>query len=122
MATSKDFNAKNAIAELKKLGKASEIAAFVEGEDRTSVLNAAKKLADDLAAPAPEPVGKKPAPMQVNEKLADPTKVMAAYDQLINELAKTEAAQRQKKKPYRVYFVHRKRAEVMRLNFKKSMR
>jgi len=41
---------------------------------------------------------------------------------LIKQLADTEAAQRRKGKPYRIYFVHRKRAELMKMNFKKSLR
>lgn len=66
---------------------------------------------------------KPPAIKQVNNpKNADPATCLKAYDALIDELAKTEAKQRIAKKPFRIFFIHRKRAEVMRQNLIKSMR
>jgi len=79
-----------------------------------------KKAAPKKAAPKKEKE-EKPS-IKVNEKLADPSVILKSYEQLIDNLAAVEAAQRMKNKPYRIYFVHRKRAEVMKLNFIKSMR
>ena len=61
-------------------------------------------------------------PMTINPKLANPDSILKKYDELIDQLAKVESAQRNKSKPYRIYFVHRKRMEVMKMNFIKSMR
>ncbi len=124
MATSKDFNAKNAIAEIKKLVTAAEVNAFVENEERKSVLNAAQAVLDAPSeTPAEAPAKKGPAiPQKRNVKMGDPAECLKAYDALILVLAKTEAKQRIAKKPARIYFIHRRRAEVMRLNMIKSMR
>ena len=80
----------------------------------------AKKSAPKKAAPKKEEKPKES--IKVNEKLADPSIILKSYEELIDNLAKVEAAQKMKQKPYRIYFVHRKRAEVMKLNFIKSMR
>lgn len=81
----------------------------------------AKKVATKKVVESEKKVVQKKG-IVINKKLANPESILIAYDQLINQLAKAEAAQRLKNKPYRIYFVHRKRAEVMRLNFVKSMR
>ena len=111
---STDFNAKDAIKTLKEMSDAEEVQAFIEGEERKSVLDAAGKVEDESASEKVE--------VKVNPKLADPQNILVMYDNLIDELAKVEAAQRVKNKPYRIYFIHRKRMEVMRMNFVKSMR
>jgi hypothetical protein len=111
---STDFNAKDAIKEIKEMTSAEEVQAFIEGEERKSVLDAAEKVEE----PAPE----KKVEYNMNPKLADPGVILEMYDDLIDELAKVEAAQRLKKKPYRLYFTHRKKLEVMRMSFLKSMR
>lgn len=84
----------------------------------------ARKAAPKASAKRPSPAeeAKPVEEVQVNPKLADPHEILAMYDRLIDELAKTEARQRIAKKPHRIYFVHRKKIEVMRMNFKKSIR
>lgn len=59
---------------------------------------------------------------KMNPKMADPVVILQGYDELIQKLAAVEASQKTKNKPYRIYFVHRKRLEVMKINFIKSMR
>ena len=70
------------------------------------------------AAPSVIPSSK----VKVGSKMADPTVILDAYDSLLKILKQVENEQRLIGKPYRIYFVHRKRAEVMRQNFVKSMR
>lgn len=60
--------------------------------------------------------------IEMNAKMANPDKVLKKYDELIATLAEVESDQRNKKKPYRIYFIHRNRMEVMKMNFIKSMR
>jgi len=79
----------------------------------------AAKKAPVKKAPVKAPEKKK---IEMNQKMADPDSILNAYDNLIDQLAKVEASQRLKSKPFRIYFVHRKRMEVMKLNFIKSMR
>jgi hypothetical protein len=70
----------------------------------------------------PEPEVKREVPIVLNAKMANPESILEKYDDLINKLAEVEAQQRLKNKPYRIYFVHRKRMEVMKMNFIKSLR
>lgn len=60
--------------------------------------------------------------IKYSPKLGDPQVVVDAYDTLIETLANMEVQQRNASKPYRIYFAHRRRAEVLRLNFIKSLR
>ena len=112
-----DFNAKDAIKELKDIA-VEDIKAFIEGDERASV----QKAAESLLEPKEEKPEKAKVIPGVNPKLADPEKILKKYDDLIESLAQVEAAQRIKKKPFRIYFIHRKRLEVMKLNFVKQMR
>lgn len=83
------------------------------------------KAAPKVAAKAKAVSKPKPKPKQeieMNPKMADPQSILEAYDLLIKQLARVESAQRNAKKPHRIYFVHRKRMEVMKMNFIKSMR
>ena len=114
---SKDYNAKDAIKELKGMD-VEAIPGFIEGDERASV----NKAAEEIIGKDEEVVEVKKATPGVNPKLADPESILKKYDELIDELAKVEASQRMKKKPFRIYFIHRKRMEVMRINFIKSMR
>lgn len=68
----------------------------------------------------PEPA--KERQYEINAKLANPQSILKKYDELIDQLAKVESSQRNKSKPYRIYFIHRKKMEVMKMNFIKSMR
>lgn len=70
----------------------------------------------------PQPEKKRELKIEMNAKLANPGTILKKYDELIDQLAKVESAQRNKNKPYRIYFMHRKRMEVMKMNFIKSMR
>jgi len=65
---------------------------------------------------------KREVPVVLNAKMANPESILEKYDELIEKLADVEAQQRAKSKPFRIYFVHRKRMEVMKMNFIKSMR
>lgn len=78
-------------------------------------------MATKKAAPKAKKT-ERPTTLNMNAKLADPTQIIKDYDKLIGDLAKMELSQRQKSKPYRIYFVHRQRAEVMKMNFVKSLR
>ena len=86
------------------------------------------KKAATKAAPKTE-AAKKPTPAPTrqpiaarNPKLANPDTILKKYDELIDQLAKVESAQRNKSKPFRIYFVHRRKIEVLKMNFIKSMR
>ena len=81
-----------------------------------------KESPKSAAKPAAKKVEKKRGTFEMNPKLANPDSILKSYEGLINQLAKVEADQRIKGKPYRIYFVHRKRIEVMKMNFIKSMR
>jgi len=92
---------------------------FIKNETKSEPNVAPKKK----AAPKKKPVQvSKRVETSTNDKLPDPSMILSTYDLLIKQLADTEAAQRRKGKPYRIYFVHRKRAELMKMNFKKSLR
>ena len=77
---------------------------------------AAPKATETKAAPTRQPVAAR------NPKLANPDSILKKYDDLIDQLAKVESAQRNIQKPFRIYFVHRRKIEVMKMNFIKSMR
>jgi len=88
-------------------------------------------MAEKKSAAKKKPVAKKTVKAEkkverekapVNPKMADPDIILDGYDELIKKLSEVEAEQRRKSKPYRIYFVHRKRLEVMKINFIKSMR
>jgi hypothetical protein len=79
-----------------------------------------KKAAPKAERPAPEK--KRELKPEINAKLANPDLILKKYDDLIDTLAKVESQQRNSGKPYRIYFMHRKRMEVMKMNFIKSMR
>ena len=65
---------------------------------------------------------KKVEAIERNPKLADPGAILKKYDELKDQLARVESAQRNAGKPYRIYFIHRRKIEVMKMNFIKSMR
>ena len=60
--------------------------------------------------------------IKVNEKLPDPQDILRDYDHLIDKLKKVESLQKAKNKPYRLYFIHRRKVEVLRINFVMSLR
>jgi len=72
--------------------------------------------------PAEEKVVQKKAPIQQNEKLADPSAILRTYDLLIKQLKEAEKAQRLKNKPFRIYFIHKHKVEVLKQNFIKMSR
>ena len=80
-----------------------------------------KKAAPEKAT-RPVPEKKREFKIEMNAKLANPEGILKSYDQLIDKLAEAESAQRNIGKPYRIYFTHRKRMQVMKMNFVKSMR
>ena len=77
---------------------------------------ASPKATATKAAPTRQPTTSR------NPKLANPDSILKRYDDLIDQLAKVESSQRNIQKPFRIYFVHRRKIEVMKMNFIKSMR
>lgn len=82
----------------------------------------AKVDVPEVKATRPVPEKKRELKIEMNAKLANPEGILKSYDQLIDKLAEAESAQRNIGKPYRIYFTHRKRMQVMKMNFIKSMR
>lgn len=96
----------------------SKNTAFIKAElDERKAAKATEKVAEKKE----EPKVKESPKLNVSEKLGDPSTIIRTYDLLIKQLSDMEVQQRQKNKPYRIYFVHRHRVEVMRLNFIKSI-
>lgn len=118
-----------AMLKKKAYGKAeAALAEFPDGAIKEKFIADIAKAREKAAADKLEKEGQQPAASRAkattpdHPKLPDNADILKMYDKLIDGLASMEAKQRQVNKPYRMYFVHRKKAEVMRLNFTKSFR
>lgn len=122
IAEAKALLAKKAYSKAEKI-----ILALDDSPLRTELLDMVadarkKAAAKKPGAPKTKAAAVPAAKVKVNPKLLDPTALLALYDQLIDELRTAERIQRSASKPSRIYFIHRKRVEVLRQNFVKSMR
>jgi hypothetical protein len=111
----------DALIAKKAYSKADKLIATLPGGVTKTELTARVKAARK-ARKAPAKRKRPAATVTVAPKMAQPSDILAAYDDLIAVLKKTEDLQRAIGKPFRIYFAHRQRAIAMRLNFVKSMR
>ena len=105
-----DFNAKDAMKALKELGSPEEIQAFIEGDERKSVLDAAQKLLDGPGESAPAQKPKK-------EKEPTDEQIIDAYDSLLDLLTRKQAIEMKRKRRHLHYFVHFRKITRYRLLF-----
>ena len=101
-------------------------------EVQAAIIAAAKMLQSDAKEAAkdkPKPGTKKAGRVKGTAAKAKPRvkgktaeDVVDAYDDLLDVLADVETGERNKNKPYRFYFFHRRQIENLKRNFQKGMR
>ena len=112
--SSLDFNAKDAIKKIKGLESLEEVGAFIQGDERVSVLNAAEAK---LKGP-----GVIPAPAAKKAKGPTDDQILEAYDKLEFLLAEKTSVEKLKNMPFKFYFVHFRQVSRLKKQFERTRR
>ena len=103
--------------EIKGMESPEDLIAFVEGDERKSVLDAAPKAFDNLAEPGDEAPTPTPKPKEPKDE-----QIVEAYENLEDLLTAKDKIERTKKRPHKHYFVHYRQVTRLHKLFLRNLR